>query len=414
MGLLKKNSGREKVSYVAFFDVGSGSVASSVVRTERGKIPHIVWSKRFPISFSEHDHFEQLSKSMLATLLDSVLAAQPEIESALKGSKEKKSDIDGIVFTFTSPWYMIRSKVFTIEHKKDVDSVAITPQFINKLIDKEKADFIESIKSHTHIATEKTGDHRIVEEHIVQAILNGYPTVNLYEKKVKTAQVDLVLSAMSPDLYEKIQDLSRQLNPKLTPYIQTFVLTSFLIIRDLFPEVQNFLLIDIGAELTDISVVHKGTLIETTSIKYGYNNLIRDVAGFLNTIPAESQSLLHTYFAEGVSEKHKLKISNALAECRGTWVSKLQDVLSDISNNSALPRNVYLTTHNDFGTWFEDSIKGGDYSEVSFDECPFKVTLLDTKYFEEYCAYNRLTAQADPFLVMEALHHEKLRSSDKL
>lgn len=402
MSLFKVSNRKRNVSYVSIFDIGSGSIGSALVRFEKGKVLNIVWSKRMSVTFKETTNTERLMKSMLATLLDMALQFQMQAIPMIANSKEKTKNIDDVFFVFSPPWYTMRSKVFNILPKDGTDVVTITEQFVKNLIVEEEKDFKDSLG----MGSAGLG-YKIIEEHIVQSKINGYSVLSPYGIDGKQAQIDLVLSAIPTPLYENVLDISKQLQKRERLSLSSFALSSFLIIRDIFHDYDNFLMVDINAEVVDISIVRKGTLVETTSFKLGRNFIVRQISEKLNTVPEEALSLLRIYFDGHIDENQKTRIKDALDDIQVMWLTRFKEALKEISAEVPMSKNIFLTADNDFVGWFKDTIDSGTYDDLSFSDKLFNIIVLDDGSLEKYCAYNKLTAKLDPFLAIEALYYQK-------
>lgn len=407
---LFKTTTKSSSKYVAFFDIGSGSVGSALVRFEKNQIPNIIWSKRIPIGLKESVSFDRLTKSMFSTVLDMALMLQTEAIPIMKRAVEKKKKLDDVVFVLASPWYLMRSKVFKVEKRKEEKSITLTEQFIKNLLQKEEERFKKSISDELSPLkkSEKDDDPMLIEQHIVQTTLNGYQVTNPYKKEIKNAQIDLVLSAMSRSIYEKVKEIANQLLSRDGGTFKSFIIISFLMSRDLFHDSSNFLLVNISSEMTDITTVQKGTLVGTTSFSLGRHFIIREIAKHLNTIPEEAESLLKTYFEANASPQTENKVREGLEKIKEIWLPDFHNALKKISSDIPLPKNIYMTVDNNFGEFFKKIINEGNYSNISFAENPFNTILLNEKLLEKYCAYNRMTANLDPFLAIEALYYNKI------
>lgn len=407
MSLFKSSKGKDGASYVAIFDIGSGSVAAALVKFENKKTPNIIWSTRLPLTLKETTDFDRLTKIMLSTLLDVALKLQTEAVPHISGGK-KNNKLDDVMFVFASPWYVMRSKIFRVKPKEGSDMVTITKQFTRNLIEKEKQNFTKSINARTSSVKQKKESPVIIEQNIVQTLLNGYQVTDPYCKAVVDAQLDLVLTAMPSPVFEKSVDISKQLLNREGGMLNSFILLSFLVTRDLFNEVNNFILVDINAEITDITTVRKGTIVGTTSFPKGKHFIIREVAKSLGTMPEEAASLLRAYFEGDSNDEYSQKIKAALKDIQANWLKEFQDSLEKISEETPLPRNIYLTTDNSYINLFEKTMNSGDYREISFTNKPFKITLLDSKLLGKYCTHNRLMAGLDPFIALSALYYNKV------
>lgn len=405
MGLFGGSSREREESLIAIFDIGSGSVGTALVYLSKSHIPNILWSTRIPISFQKTPDFNLLTKTMLSTLLDSVLELQSKGLPMLKQISGPKRLTD-VMYVFASPWYSIQTKVFTVNEEKPH---ALTEQFIHNLLKQEQDEFYAAVpKKQTKVGAADFSPV-LIEEQVIQTALNGYIVSNPFGKPVREAQIDMVLSTVPEYIHKKVDEITTQLlGRKGKGMVKSFLLAAFTVIRDIFHGNKSFLLLDIRAEITDIITVHRGTIINATSFPYGKNHLIREVAERSNTVTGEAASVLATYLSGNSTIEQAERIRNILRDAQSKWTSSFVETAAKIATEVPLPRNIYITTDNEYGQWFKQAITAGDYSDYALTKVPFKTTILSARLLENYCSYNRLTSGTDPFLAIEAVYLEKL------
>ena len=394
---------KPKIKHVAIFDIGSGSVGASLVEFDpESDHPTVLWNARSSMSFQEVPHFEQLTKSMLSTLLDIVLELQTEGFQRLKESSQKNA-IDDMLFVFASPWHAMQTKMVIL---KKEEPFRITKSFLDALIDKEEKQF-------TAVAAKGVGgkakaEPQLMERQVIQTVLNGYTTAHPYNKMVRHVQIDLILSAVPKDVYEKISEITTQMLNGESGVFHSFTLVSFSVARDIFYSKENFLLLDVSAEITDVTLVAGGALLETASFPQGKNFLIRTVASELNTIPEEAASLVRAYFDGHIGAEHYEKIKSALVKTSESWVHALDETLIQLSENVSLPETVYMIVDDDFSVWFKETIEKKDFSHLIFSDASFNVILLDSTLLGAFVKHEKSVSSVDPFLALSALFFRKI------
>ncbi len=403
MGLFSKKGNSRDEQIVAVFDVGSGSIGAAITTISTAQLPNILWSKRLRIPVQEDVSYEQLVKTMLATLLDISLELQSAGMPYLKKAGRKQK-LDDVFFAFASPWYSMQVKEFKIDKEEPYE---LTEQFVKNLIKKEELAFAQ--KARDTAAKGKESDLPVlIEQKIIQTSLNGYIVSDPYNKPARKAQIDLVLSVVPSYIYEKASEIKNQLlNRKDGGIFHSFILPSFIVTRDIFHGNTSFLLIDISGEVTDVATVHKGTIVDATSFPYGKNYVIREVAKKFNISIEQSIAMLRTYMlGESAAEETK-KLRDTLTSVHSVWLEAFYDTISRISTEVPLPKHVYITVDEDFGEWFKQVILAGDFSEYALSKAPFKITHLSMKLLANYATHSKLTSELDPFLALEAIFLRK-------
>jgi|GEM_PF-646564 len=397
----KGNVGGEKV--VAIFDVGSGSVGAAIATVSTAKLPDIIWSKRLSITVQENLAYEQLVKTMLATLLDISLELQTNGLPLLKKTG-RKARLDDVLFAFASPWYSMQAKVFKIEKEEPYE---LTESFVDTLVKKEVEEFKKKSKENTNVGSDDATPV-LIENKIIQTSLNGYIVSDPYRKPVRHAQIDLVLSSVPSYIYEKASEIKNQLlNKKGGGSFHSFILPAFIVTRDIFHGNTSFLQIDISGEVTDVATVYKGTIVDATSFPYGKNYVIREVAKKFKISIEQSTATLRTYMAGESNADETTKIRNTLVGVHKAWLDAFYETVASISTEVPLPKNIYVTVDDDFGEWFKQAVLAGDFSEYALSKTPFKITHLSTKLLSNYVTHSKLTSELDPFLALEAIFLRK-------
>jgi hypothetical protein len=391
---------KERQSTAVIFDIGSGSVGAALVQIEADQNlkPRLLYNTRIPISYQHIPNFETLTKSMLATLLDITLCLQTEGIPLLQDNNAHKKDqaVDYVLFTFASPWCATQAKVFTISNKRPFE---VTHNMVDELVEKEIKAFDSSRKETIE------GDDKLIliDKQIIHSTLNGYSTASPYGRTARKADFHLVLSVIPKNVYDKTGEVVNQLLNGRAGNYNTFAITSFTAIRDIAHDTESFVLVDIGAEVTDISSVHKSALKNLGSFPQGKHFVYRRLSKKLGATPAEIPSILKSFFNETSDTKQTLKISAVLAEIGEEWVALFEKTLKEVYENTPLPPHLFLTTDNDLIEWFTDVLKRKHFSELILSNGIFSVTQIDGDFLKDHINAEKKVASTDPFLGIETL-----------
>jgi hypothetical protein len=144
-----KKKGQSGSEIVAFFDVGNGSVGAALARITPDEPPTIFYTTRNPISLKKVPDFDQLTKSMLSTFLDTVMRVQTE-GIPLISQQSKSGSITKVMCTYTSPWAATLAKRVVI---KQENSTVVTEKQLTDILSKEEADFQKQLKEDKETAS---------------------------------------------------------------------------------------------------------------------------------------------------------------------------------------------------------------------------------------------------------------------
>ncbi len=388
MGLFKHSSS-DDLSLV--LDIGSASIGGSLVRFPKGKgssnsKPAILYSVRTDLVFEEDLNFESFLAKMLLALADVV----KKVHDARLGAPKYA------YCTLASPWYASQTRV--IKLSKNTPFI-FSHKMASELIEKERKAFE---LEHADRYRELGESVRILEAKTVRVTLNGYRVKDPIGVKATDLNMTLYLS-MSPEaILASIEEvIEKVFNLKHIVY-SSFAFASFITTRDLFVHEDNFVLLDIGGELTDISIIKDGMLVESISFPYGKNFLLRKISKALGKSGGESLSLYRIYSDLKLEKNLADKLSQVLKDAQTEWLTNFTTALSSISLDLGIPDTVFLTADRDTSSWFIASLESEEFHKYTTTEHQFRIISLGTVSTSDYLNFSKDTLR-DPFIMLEAI-----------
>ncbi len=255
-------SGKKKRELVAVFDIGSSGVGGALFCKDHTGTPEIVFSVREAVPFQENVDYDLFLKSTLKALEE----ISKKISLSGLGAPKK------IFCVLASPWYASQSRTVLLE--KNTPFV-FTSKLADNLIQKEISLFKESYMAEH----EDKGDKmRLIEFKNMKISLNGYATNDPLDKKTTKVEMILFLSMGSEHLIKKIEEAIGRHMHSVNIVFSSLAMASFSVSRDMFIHRDNFLLIDVGGEITDISMIKGDMLRESISFPMGKNFLLREIS----------------------------------------------------------------------------------------------------------------------------------------
>lgn len=395
---------KTRQSSFVVFDVGSASVGGALIMApEENSKAKIIYDVRIPITFQKNIDYDRLMAEMLSTLKSVVVDIE---QNGIRkfGDEIGVQNIINVFCVFASPWYV--SDINILKFQKD-KPFTISLEFISKIIK-------DSDKKFKKLSEKQFGDKeiinpRLIEKNIIQILLNGYSTNIPYGKKASHIDMTLFRSVISGEVEKKTRDVLEKTFSASDISFHTFSLASFLVVRDIFSAEKNFLLMDIGGEVTDIAIIRNDTIVKTISFPIGKNSLIRESAKLLKTIPEEAHSLLRLYLEGKSIGRESAKMEKALLIAKEQWLSSFRKVLADFSEGLSLPKTIFLTIDTDVSKWFIEIIKNDEFSAYTLAGSSFTVVELSSRILKEHCqAPKKNNFGCDPFLALEALFFHKI------
>jgi cell division ATPase FtsA len=378
-----------KEELVLVFDVGSSSVGGALFWMQKSGIPKIIFSIRAPITLEETVDSERF----LALTAKALEEVANKISTKGLGAPKK------VFCVLSSPWYASQTR--TIRLEKNTPFV-FNSKLADSLIAKEISIFEEE-----HLKKYLEGGSKIIaiELKSMKTMLNGYPTAKPFNQKAKELEMVMFISMSGEQVLAKIKEaVCRHFGCESIKF-SSFAIASFTVARDLFAHHSDFMLIDIGGEVTDISMVKKDILSGSASFPVGPNFFIRGVAAELKCSLTEAKSLISLYKDGHAGGEAEAKLVPVIAKLRNEWLKKFEECLVSLSNDISIPSIIFVTVDQELAEFFLDTIKSEQLNQYTLTESKFQVNLLGTEVLHGAAEIQETgNALRDPFLIIEAIY----------
>jgi len=378
---------KKEKKLVLVFDIGSSSVGGSLFEIEKSGIPKILEVFREPIIFREKVDIDQF---LFLTIKSLEIVAS---KLCLKGIG-KPSQIFCIL---SSPWYVSSTRIIKFEKNTPF---LFTSKLAEDLIKKEIALFKEE-----HLAQFSHPENKIklIEFKNIKIMLNGYETSNPLDKKIEKLEIIIFLSISGDLILKQIEKtILKHFHVEENIKFFSFIMALFSITRDLFSHEDNFLLVDIGGEVTDISMVKKNALGSSVSFPLGRNFIIRKVADNLHCTLSEAKSFISLYKDGHAVESTFKKIEPVMSRIKTEWLKEFEKSLINISDDFSIPSTIFITIDPDLIDFFSKIIKNEQFSQYNLTDSGFKIIFLDSKIFHEIVTFKD-GVNRDLFLTLESI-----------
>jgi hypothetical protein len=372
---------KNKEELILVFHIGSSAVGGALFSTQASGIPKVIFLVTEPIQIEETLNLDRF----LSLTIKSLESVVKKIYEARKGAPAR------IFCVLASPWHTSQTRIISL--KKDT-SFIFTTKLADELIQKEIKIFEAE-----HLAQYSSTENKVraIELKNIKTLLNGYETVNPVNQKIIELEMIIFISISGEQFLKKIEDTIAQSFHFEQIKFSSSAMASFAVVRDLHPSKDNFLLVEISGEVTDISMIKKDTLRESISFPLGRNFLIRGVAlGTQSTID-EASSMI-SLFKNGHAEESTGKLlAPILEKLGGEWLKKFQESLANFTKDISIPATIYLSTDKENVDFFSSTIKAEQFSQYTLTESKFEIILLDTQLL------NGLSTFAEPGIYEPAL-----------
>jgi len=385
MHIFSRSKKKEELFLV--FDVHSASVGAALFFTDSTKTPRIVASVREFIPV-END----LSPDRLFTLILGCLKSV-----AHKISKKGLGAPARVFCVLGAPWHVSQTRI--IKLSKNVPFV-----FTEKLADELTQKEIALVRSeYAHMYKDMSGMLRPIELKNIKTKLNSYDTTKPIGKTTSSVEMHIFISMSAEDVCNKIEAIIEKHYPHREIKFSSFTMASFAALRDMYHDRENFILIHLSGEITDITMVKKSTLRETVTFPMGINFFLRGIASGLHITPAEAQSFLSLHNDGHAGESISQTLTPLIVSLEREWLKKFQEALANLSNDISIPSLLYVTTSKNFVDFFTEMIKGEQFNQYTLAESKFEIVPCSSETLHTALTFSQ-GAEFDAYLALDAIY----------
>lgn len=385
MGIFSIKKDEKELALV--FDIRSSSVGGAFFEIQKQGIPKVISSIREPIHFENEIDIDKFLFLTIKSL--EVVVGKMCMMGIGKPVK--------IFCVLSSPWYASQTRVIKLEKNTPF---LFTSKLADDLIKKEIGIFEEEHLKNFSNTSNKT---RLIEFKNMKTLLNGYQTSDPFNKKTKKLEMVVFLSIGGELILKKIEEtIFRHFHSDNIKF-SSFVMASFVVARDMFIDQESFLLVDIGGEVTDISMIKKDILSDSISYPLGYNFMIRRVAESLSCTLVEAKSLISLYKNDHAEEDTEKKLEPIMSKLKIEWLRGFQESLVNLSNDISIPATIFITIDQDLADFFSKIIKSEQFNQYTLSESEFKIVFLGVETLHGITTFKN-NIERDPFIIIESIY----------
>lgn len=171
--------------------------------------------------------------------------------------------------------------------------------------------------------------------------IDGYQVVNPIGFKGKEVSCGLFNSYIPKGQLRAFEGIIKSLKLELVSAIsEPHAVFSSLALNEVAET--DFILIDIGGSSTEISLARKGRLDDIRSISMGGSSFTKSISETLKIGFLEAENIKRTFVEEGVAKYAAKRIEETITDDVKLFLRGLEMILSDLSQVSLLPSNIYI------------------------------------------------------------------------
>ncbi|MBI5045815.1 MAG: cell division FtsA domain-containing protein [Candidatus Niyogibacteria bacterium] len=342
---------KPKPKLLLALDINTSSARAAVFWAHKGAKPEVVKVFKSNAKFLEKGGFTELRRGIYGAL-DELL------KRIHKESSPRK--IEGVLISFSSPWYFAAPRI--IEIGKQEETFELTEKLIEEKLRSEK-ELMKKELAQRFKVTEK--DLLVLEASLMRSFLNGYGVKDIYGKKANSASMYVYVSAVFQEMTEDIKRKIFGVFGTADVHFHTAPFILFNKIRDNFKE-EAFMIVEVGEEVTDVSLVRGGVIQEIASFARGSNFLTRHVASYFKIPLEEAVSYINMYSAGHLEAKAALKTRNIIEEGLREWKNFFEQVVGGFYETSFVPEKVFIFGPSVMLKYFADAASSRDLARFVF------------------------------------------------
>ncbi len=373
MKLFSKKQKRSDIKIV--LDIRSSSIGAAVVTQAKDEDPIIHWTNRvrvFPETSGEVNALiVQTYKQIDNVLQDVVIKGIP----AISGVNLNDRSIDEVCCAFASPWYESKIKNFEVKGKGEIH---FTKEYFNKVLNKE------------HLMDKVPSGRVQIDKKILSVLMNGYETDDPFDKKAD----HLILSFYSSFVSKKTKDdlehrIKKYLHTKRI-VLSTHPLATISAIKSIFNALSNFVLIDVGGEITDIALFKKSMLHSLVTVPHGINFFIREVSEKCSIDRENAISQLNAVCDDRFDKKCIESTTAIVENAKTTWLSKIKETVDREWQGETVPPTIFVTVDNEAQSLMKKLLlsKESYIDTLKINREPI-LHIINTNTVKELCQYGK-------------------------
>ncbi|QQR82660.1 hypothetical protein IPJ70_00915 [Candidatus Campbellbacteria bacterium] len=386
--------------------IESGAVHVALVLAYPQKKPFIAYSVSKAVPFQETLDHARLSTVTLQALVDACTEIVAKGIPLVSSRRVQRGHIDHIYCVYGSPWFISQTQTLTIE--KD-SPVLVTQKMLAELL----AQHI-SFDAFQTIRTDETDSVYLLEQHIVGTHLNGYAIETPLGKVGKHISFSVVSGALSKKFHSYVEEsVSRFFSH--TPCTHRCAPTmEFVGIQDTLVTENSFLIVDISSEVTDVSFVRNGVLVETATFPYGTSSAMRSFAQYAGILPEEVLGTVRSLQAGKLDATVAQRYTEAQEKTQKEWATHCGNILFQLEQEGGIPTSVFILGESVDFVSLQTFFMPTERIVSSHTGSPLSSVVLTSDTLKPFYTANEDVTSVHPLLIFSMLYvHKSLAMRDE-
>lgn len=263
--------------------------------------------------------------------------------------------IHSIHYILSSPWVISQSKTVKVEYDKETE---ITESLVKGIIDSDRKELVAKYEP----------DMMFIEQKIFDVDLNGYSVEKYQGKRAKTLKISFAFTLSSDKIVKKIQAaVANHLHIK-REHFHSAILLQYISSRTMAAEGEEYIVLHIHGEITDVVVVKKGFSSFLASFPFGTSTFVRKACHAKSCSFETATSTLSMYMDKKLSEDEQKKTELVLMPILQGWHAECAKTFAGIGDHVVLPRSIHLYSGGPYAPLFKKTLEEADFEVIIHEE----------------------------------------------
>lgn len=361
---------------ILILDVQSSIIRASLL-VSGDPIPKIIYTFTTESKKTDTADDSTLIKNTLLGINDAVQSALRFIrhEDNLGGYPHIKRKIDSVHYILSSPWIVSEAKIISKQFEKDTE---ISRKYVFDLIDQDRKEILKSEEA-----------LQVIEQKIFDIKLNSYSVNEWEHKAARTVDVSFTISVASSKMVSFFIDQFKHIVHSNKIFFHSSLLLQYIGIEKVLEPGQNYCLIHVHGDQTDVSLIRRKSCIFFGSYPFGVRNFVQKLSTETDNGYQAADSLLSLYVGNKLDTSLNDKNISAITKIANEWLKQLKETLLAQRFEIKAPMSVIVTasSHDDcFVKVIKDGVPGVPVYVLLVDDLLSRVT------FDHFAERGRLVA----------------------
>jgi len=294
---------------------------------------------------------------------------------------------------FSAPWYTCETKTVKVEHESPI---VVTAELLDKILKDEMEKF--ATETQDRARSKITQNLQVIEKRVISTRLNGYESSNPFGKKATRVELTFFVSLVSAHVLSAIQKVIDSHFHISQAEMSTFPLAAFTVFTGSLPKLKDFLIVDVRGEVTDLTLVQDGILMDNVSFSQSKNSLVRSVSDNLQQSFHGALSSLKIVLRNHGTAKFQDGIGKLIESFKTAWSDLYIKTIRDMLAEKGVPKTVFIIGDLELEILFENIFKS--MKNVA------SIHLFKKSGLAKYVDVDSVSS--DPFLVLETIFVNQL------